>query len=326
MKLMINGTWRGETEPTPEIKAEQMIHAGRFRDRITIDGTTFPATAGRYHLYVSYACPFSHRVIIVRALKRLEGVVGISVVHPLWDTRGGWEFGDGPMSTRDQAGNGFLRLHEAYSASRADYTGKVTVPVLWDVASRQIINNESLEIARMLNEAFDSLGGDGGLDLYPSALRPEIDALNTGITRSLADGVYRVAAARSQLEYNFATDELFSFLDGLERRLADDRRFLLGEKVTLPDLLAFTPLVRFDAVYNPLFRATRKRLVDYRYLAAFVKRVHKLPGVAETVRLDHILTHYYDGDWAVASRRGIVPEAPEMIGNPFEPRSDLVRN
>jgi glutathionyl-hydroquinone reductase len=315
VKLMINGTWRGEIEPTPELEAERMIHTGRFRDHVTAHGTTFSAAVGRYHLYVSYACPFSHRVIIVRALKRLQGVVGLSIAHPLWDTRGGWEFGDGPMSTPDQAGNGFLRLHEAYSASRGDYTGKVTVPALWDTASRRIVNNESLEIAHMLNEAFDALGGDGRLDLYPSALRSEIDALNTKITRSLAEGVYRVAAARSQGEYDVATDELFSFLDGLDHQFADGRRFLFGEQVTLPDVLAFTPLVRFDAVYNPLFRATRKRLVDYRYLAAFVKRVHHLPGVAETVRLDHILTHYYDGDWAIASRRGIVPEAPKIIGN-----------
>jgi glutathionyl-hydroquinone reductase len=148
---------------------------------------------------------------------------------------------------------------------------------------------------------------------------------HTRITRSPAEGVYTVAAARNQCEYDLATDELFRFLDRLERQFADGRRFLLGEKVTLADVLAFAPLVRFDAVYNPLFRATRKRLVDYRHLAAFVKRVHDLRGVAETVRLDHILTHYYDGDWAVACRRGIVPEAPEIdwqlrSGYPFEPR------
>jgi glutathionyl-hydroquinone reductase len=318
MKLMINGTWRGEIEATSELKAERVIHTGRFRDRITAHSATFPAVAGRYHLYVSYACPFSHRVIIVRALRRLEGVVGLSIVHPLWDSRSGWEFGDGSMSTPDQAGNGFLRLHEAYSASRADYTGKVTVPVLWDGASRRIINNESLEIAHMLNEAFNALGGNEGPDLYPSALRSEIDALNTRITRSLAEGVYTVAAARDQGEYDFAMDELFSFLDGLERQFADGRRFLLGETVTLADILTFAPLVRFDAVYNPLFRATRKRLVDYRRLAAFVKRVHDLPGVAETVRLDHILAHYYDGDWAVARRRGIVPEAPRLVWQPAQ--------
>jgi glutathionyl-hydroquinone reductase len=162
MKLMINRTWRGEVEPTPELEAERMIHAGRFHDRVTVDGVTFPAAPGRYHLYASYACPFSHRVIIVRALKRLQGVVGMSIAHPLWDTRGGWVFGDDPMSTTDQAGNGFLRLHEAYSASRVDYTGKVTVPVLWDAASRRIVNNDSMEIAHILNEAFDTLGGNAG--------------------------------------------------------------------------------------------------------------------------------------------------------------------
>lgn len=312
MKLMVDGIWRGDIEATPELEAQRMIHAGRFRDRVMQNGTsTFPGAAGRYHLYVSYACPFSHRVTVVRALKRLQKIVGLSVLHPLWDTRDGWVFGDSSMSTPDRAGNGFLRLHEAYSASRPDYTGKVTVPVLWDVVSQGIVSNESLEIAHMLNEAFDAVGGDGGLDLYPPDLRIEIDALNGRTIESLAKGVYAVAAARDQREYDAATDELFGFMNELERQLGDGRVFLLGGKVTLADVLAFAPLVRFDAVYNPLFRATRKRLVEYRRLAAFVKRVNELPGVAETVRLDHILMHYYDGDWAVTSRRGIVPEAPE---------------
>jgi glutathionyl-hydroquinone reductase len=313
MKLMINGTWRGDIDPAPELDAQRMIHAGAFRDRVTADGSSgFAAEAGRYHLYVSYACPFSHRVIMVRALKKLQAVVGLSVLHPLWDTPDGWIFGDTALSTPDGGGSGFIRLHEAYRASRFDYTGKILVPVLWDQKTRRIISNESLEIAEMLNDAFDEFGGDHKLDLYPAALRGEIDALNQRISRDLAKGVYAVAAARDQGEYDAAMAALFGFLDALEHRLSDRRRFLLGERVTLADVLAFVPLVRFDAVYHPLFRASRRRLVDYPRLSALMRRVHDLPGVAETVRFDHILMHYYDGDWAVATRRGIVPEPPAM--------------
>jgi glutathionyl-hydroquinone reductase len=308
MKLMLNGAWRGDVAPTPELEAQRMIHAGSFRDRVTMNGSSsFAVEPGRYHLYVSHACPFSHRVTIAHAMKKLEGLVGLSVVHPIWDTPDGWIFGETDLSTPDRGGSGFLHLHEAYRASRPNYTGKVIVPVLWDQKSRRIVNNESLEIAEMLNHAFDGIGGDPQVDLYPQALRSEIDVLNLRITRSLATGVYAVAAARDQVEYDGAIDELFGFLEECETRLADGRRFLLGDQLTLADVLVFTPLVRFDAVYNPLFRASRKRLVDYSRLTGLVKRIYDLPGVAATVRLDHILTHYYDGDWAVASRRGIVP-------------------
>jgi glutathionyl-hydroquinone reductase len=311
MKLMVNGTWRGDVTPTPELNAQRMIHAGRFRDRITTDGSSkFPAEAQRYHLYVSPACPFSHRVMVVRALRRLENIVGLSLLHPLWDTPDGWIFGDTALSTVDRAGNGFRCLHEAYGASSPDYTGKVTVPVLWDRHSHRIVSNESLEIAHMLNDAFDDIGGDDRVDLCPADLKSALNALNAQITKSLAVGVYSVAAARDQREYDAAIRELFDFLDDLDRQLADGRPFLLGDRPTLADVLAYSPLVRFDAVYNPLFRASRRRLTDYTHLPAQVRRIHNLPGVAETTRYDHILAHYYDGDWAVATRRGIVPELP----------------
>jgi putative glutathione S-transferase len=311
MKLMVDGTWRGEVAPTPELDTQRMIHAGRFRDRIVSDGASkFPAEAARYHLYVSPACPFSHRVMVVRALKRLEAVVGLSILHPLWDTPDGWVFVDTGLSTADRAGNGFRCLYEAYRAASPDYTGKVTVPVLWDQHSRRIVNNESLEIAQMLNDAFNAVGGDDRVDLCPADLKSAMEELNARITKSLAVGVYAVAAARDQREYDAAMDELFGFLDELDRWLDDGRPFLLGDRPTLADVLAYPPLVRFDAVYNPLFRASRRRLADYPRLPALVKRIHSLPGVAATTRYDHILTHYYDGDWAVATRRGIVPELP----------------
>jgi putative glutathione S-transferase len=252
-------------------------------------------------------------------MKRLEHLVGLSVVHPIWDTPHGWTFGETALSTPDRGGGGFTHLHQAYRASRSDYTGKVIVPVLWDRKYRRIVNNESLDIAVMLNRAFDRLGGDQQVDLYPAALRPELDALNSRIGRSLATAVYEVAAARDQAEYDRAMEELFGFLDECEDGLANNRSFLLGDQATLADILLFTPLVRFDAVYNPLFRASRRRLVDYPRLTRLVKRVYDLPGVAATVRLDHILTHYYDGDWAVSKRRGIVPHLPAVNWTTWPP-------
>jgi glutathionyl-hydroquinone reductase len=247
----------------------------------------------------------------VHALKRLGALVDVSVVHPLWETLGGWAFRSGDMSTEDRA-NGFQWLHEAYSASCPDYTGKVLVPILWDGVSRRILSNESFEIAAMLNEAFDALGADREADLYPLYLRAQIDALSAEISEKLAKGVYAIADSRNQDEYDASSDRLFALLDALEGRLSDGRAYLLGERATLVDVLAFAPLVRFDGVYNPLFRVTYKRLVDYPRLAAFVGRFYELPRVAETVRLEDILTHYYDGDWAVACRRRIVPRAPAI--------------
>jgi putative glutathione S-transferase len=310
---MIEGTWQGDVNPTPELVAQRMIHAGRFRDRVTPDRSSkFPAEAGRYHLYVSPACPFSYRVIIVRALKRLEGVVGVSILHPLWDTPDGWAFADTSLSTIDGAGNDFRYLHEAYRTSSPHYTGKVTVPVLWDQHSRRIVNNESLEIAQMLIDAFDAIGGESEIDLCPAELKSAIEDLNCRISRSLSIGVDSVAGARDQQEYGSAMEELFGFLDHLDSRLGDGRPFLLGERPTLADVLTYVTLVRFDVVYNPLFRASRRRVMDYPNLPNLLRRLHALPGVAETLRYDHIVTHYHDGDWAVSTRRGIVPDLPAV--------------
>jgi glutathionyl-hydroquinone reductase len=313
MKLMIDGEWQGDVPPPPDLTAKLMIHDGHFRHWVTRTGSSaHPAEQGRYHLYVSYACPFAHRTLVVHALKRLGDLVPLSIVHPIWDTPNGWAFGDTPLSTRDKAGNGFQFLHEAYRAAAPSYTGKVTVPVLWDSRTGQIVSNESVEIIRMLNDAFDSIGADQTIDLYPPPLAAEIDDLCARAAEKLAKGVYAVGQAHDQAAYNLAMADLFGFLDEMEDRLADGRAFLLGKQPTLADVLIFTPLVRFDGVYNPLFRASRRRLVDYPGLAALVRRLYALPGVADTVRFDHILTHYYDGDWGVATRRGITPEAPAV--------------
>jgi putative glutathione S-transferase len=209
-------------------------------------------------------------------------------------------------------GGSFTHLHHAYTASRPSYTGKVTVPVLWDSRTRQIVSNESLDILMMFNDAFNGIGADPSVDLYPRFLRCAIDELNGRIARDLARRVYAIGAAMTQQQYDQENAALFAFLDDLELRLSDKRRFLHGETLTVSDILAFTPLVRFDAVYNPLFRANLKRLVDFPRLAALVGRVHRLPGVAESVRFDHILMHYHDGDWGVANRRGIIPAVPQV--------------
>jgi glutathionyl-hydroquinone reductase len=312
MKLMIDGVWQGDVASVAGGRS-QPIETGGFRGWITADGAFgFAAEAGRYHLYASYACPFAHRALVVRVLKELQDIVGLSVLHPQWNTADGWVFGDTPFSTIDGGGANFTHLHQAYAASRPTYTGRVTVPVLWDRRTRQIVSNESLDILMMLNAAFDDLGGDRALNLYPHAHRAEIDRLNAEIARDLAQRVYAVGAATTQAQYDRETATLFRFLDALEARLADGRWFLHGDALTVSDILAFTPLVRFDTVYNPLFRASLKRLVDYPRLAAYVGRIYWLPGVADTVRLDHILMHYHDGDWGVATRHGIVPAAPRV--------------
>jgi putative glutathione S-transferase len=310
MKLMFDGIWRGDVAPAVNAPSNP-IEAGSFRGCLSADGSSgFAAEPGRYHLYASYACPFAHRVILGRVLKGLETIVGLSILHPTWNTPDGWVFGDTPFSTRDGGGSGFTHLHQAYSASRPDYTGKVTVPVLWDSRTRQIVSNESLDILIMLNEAFDGVGADRPLDLYPPSLRREIDELNARIACDLARRVYAIGGATTQEQYDRENEALFALLNDLEVRLSDGRYFLFSETLTLSDILALTPLVRFDAVYNPLFRASLKRLVDYPQLAAYVGHLYRLPGVADTVRFDHILMHYHDGDWGVANRRGIVPAAP----------------
>jgi putative glutathione S-transferase len=312
MKLMIDGEWRGNVAPGSD-GSTHPIQSGSFRGRITTDGASgFAAEPGRYHLYASYACPFAHRAIVGRVLKGLQNVIDLSVLHPIWDTQDGWVFSGTPYSTTDGGGGHFTHLHQAYSASRADYTGKVTVPVLWDKHTQQIVSNESLDILIMLNEAFDGVGGDRKADLYPRSLRGAIDALNERIVRDLAHRVYAVGASAAQADYDRESAALFAFLDELDRRLADGRRFLHGDALTISDVLAFTPLARFDAVYNPLFRASLKRLVDYRRLAPYVGRIYQLPGVADTVRFDHILMHYNDGDWGVANRRSIIPATPRI--------------
>jgi putative glutathione S-transferase len=247
----------------------------------------------------------------VRTLAGLAEAIDLSILDPRWVHSDGWVFAGSALSTNDNGGSGFASLREAYLASDPKFTGRVSVPVLWDKATRTIVNNESLDIVRMLNDEFAPLGAVKP-DLYPGPLRAPIDALNDRTNRLLAGGVYDIAGAQDQAAYNLATSHLFGFLDELEQTLVEDGPFLLGRTITIADILAFTALVRFDPVYVPLFRIGGKRLSDFPALSAFVRRVFEIPGIAETVRFDHILAHYFDSDWSIPPRRGIVPNLARM--------------
>jgi len=287
-------------------RGEFVRQQSAFRDFVSADGSSgYPAEPGRYHLYVSYACPWAHRTIIFRKLKGLEDAIGMTVVDPIRDERG-WAFTDavgGPEPL-----NGFRLLAEAYRATDPDFDGRVTVPVLWDSTTGRVVNNESSEIIRMLNAEFDEWTTGDDVDFYPEARRDEIDAINTDVYDNVNNGVYRCGFAASQQAYDEAYETLFAALDRLETRLAD-RRFLTGHTQTEADWRLFTTLVRFDPVYVGHFKCNQRRLVDYPNLWAYTRDLYQTPGVAETVDLDHIKRHYY-----VTHRKinptGVVPRGP----------------
>jgi putative glutathione S-transferase len=277
-----------------------------FRRFVTADGSSgFPAVAGRYHLYVSLACPWSQRTVIGRILKGLETAVSISYADPYRDARG-WAFTGGPFV--DQV-NGFSFLAEAYAATDPSFDGRVTLPVLWDTVSGQIVNNDSADILRMLNGPLGELG-DGGVDLYPPALRHEIDAVNELVYENLSNGVYRAGFSRNQELYEEACRGVFETLDELERRLADSR-YLVGDEPTEADWRLFPTLVRFDAVYYGHFKCNRRRLVDYPNLWGYARDLYQRPRIAETVALDQIKRHYYTTHDMINPSR-IIPLGPDL--------------
>ncbi len=285
-----------------------------FRHWVTVDGSSgpsgeagFTAEPDRYHLYVSYACPWAHRTLIFRALKGLEEVISVSVVHPLMPAES-WVFGDYPGATPDHV-HGLHKLHQLYEQSEPGFDGLVTVPVLYDKKRRMIVNNESSEIIRMLNHAFDEWG-HGDVGFYPEHLREEIDAINSVIYYKVNNGVYRAGFATAQAAYDEAYDSLFSTLHELEMRLSS-QRYLVGGRITEADWRLFTTLVRFDAVYHGHFKCNHKRLTDYPNLWAYTRDLYQVPGIAETVNLDHIKTHYYGSHRAI-NPTGIVPKGPEL--------------
>lgn len=277
----------------------------RFRDWVGDDGSTaYPAAAGRYHLYVSYACPWASRAIIVRKLKRLEDAIGMTVVDPVRDERG-WRFTDEEPDPH----NGFRFLAEAYEATEPGFDARVTVPVLWDTETGRIVNNESADIVRMLNSAFDAWG-DASVDLYPRELREEIDAINERVYETVNNGVYRAGFAGSQEAYEEAFDELFASLDWLDE-LLQGRRYLLGDRITEADWRLFVTLVRFDAVYVGHFKCNLRRIEDYPQLSGYLRDLYQQPGIADTVRLDQIKRHYYLTHPQLNPTR-IVPKGPRL--------------
>ncbi len=306
MYQLSDGEWRGDGFEPNTREGEFDRSESTFRDWITADGSSgFPAEAGRYHLYVSLACPWAHRTLIVRKLKGLESMISVDVVEPYMGEEG-WVFGTYPGSTADTL-NGSRALYEVYRLADPSFSGIVTVPVLWDKVRRTIVNNESSEIIRMLNSAFDAQGAVR-MDLYPEALRESIDAVNGPIYDSVNNGVYRSGFATTQPAYERAVKALFATLDDLERRLGQSR-YLVGDRITEADWRLFTTLVRFDAVYYTHFKCNIRRLVDYPNLWAYTRELYQIPGIAETVSLNHIKQHYYTSH-PTLNPSGIVPLGP----------------
>lgn len=281
--------------------------ASQFRDWVTADGSSgYKAEAGRYHLYVSLACPWAHRAVIVRQLKGLQDAINMSIVDPIRDEQG-WAFTDAPGTTVDKV-NEWRYLAEGYVATDPQFDARVTVPVLWDTETKRIVNNESADIIVMLNSAFDEVAANPQLDLYPADLRGEIDAINDTIYENVNNGVYRAGFASTQEAYEEAVFPLFRTLDKLDARLAD-RRYLLGDRQTLADWRLFTTLVRFDPVYVGHFKCNLRRIVDYPSLSGYVRDLYQTPSVAATVDLDQIKRHYYETHGAI-NPSGIVPAGP----------------
>jgi putative glutathione S-transferase len=273
---------------------------------------------GRYHLYVSYACPWAHRVIIARNLKKLESVITLSAVDPIRDENG-WAFREGDGHGPDPV-NGFQHLKEAYLQTDPSFDQRVTVPVLWDRETASIVNNESAELLRILNSSFESCGSSGP-DLYPPALRDEIDKVNELVYDTVNNGVYRAGFATSQEAYEQAYHALFATLDRLDAGLAT-RRYLVGSQLTEADIRLFTTLVRFDAVYHGHFKCNKRRLVDYDHLWGYVRDLYNHPGIGETVNMDHIKRHYYVTHQAINPTQ-VVPVGPDLTFSPCPERCHL---
>jgi glutathionyl-hydroquinone reductase len=314
MGLLVEGVWQDKWYDTAKTGGRFERETSRFRNFVTDDGRAGPSGTGgfkaepeRYHLYVSLACPWAHRTLIMRALKKLDAVIPVSVVS--WHMgEGGWTF-DVTQGSSGDAVSGNARLADIYVHAEPRYTGRVSVPVLWDKVRETIVNNESADIIRMFNSAFDAFT-DVRTDYYPEALREEIDRVNAIVYANINNGVYRAGFATTQRAYEEAFHHLFDALDDIEQRLAS-QRYLVGHQVTEADWRLFTTLVRFDAVYFGHFKCNRRRIVDYPNLSNYVRDLYQTPGVAETVNFDHIKRHYY-GSHKNINPTGIVPLGPEL--------------
>lgn len=312
MGLLVNGKWVDEWYDTASTGGSFIRTTAQFRNWITPDGHAgpggvggFAAEAGRYHLYVSLACPWAHRTLIFRVLKGLEGMIGVSVVNPYMGDHG-WTFEQAPGVVADPVQQAHY-LYRVYLRATPDYTGRVTVPVLWDLQRDTIVSNESSEIIRMLNGAFDGIGAMEG-DYAPTALLPQIDEINARIYDTINNGVYKAGFATQQRVYENAVAVLFESLDELEHHLSS-QRYLLGERITEADWRLFTTLLRFDTVYHGHFKCNLKRLVDYPNLWGFTRELYQWPGIAATVSMQHIKEHYYRSHPTI-NPNGIVPAGP----------------
>lgn len=315
MGLLIDGQWHDQWYDTKSSNGKFVRTEAQYRHWITRDGSAGPtgdagfrAEPGRYHLYVSLACPWAHRTLIVRALKGLQDQISFDVVHPLM-LEHGWTFdSDFSAATGDRV-NQKQFMHQIYTLCESDYTGRVTVPVLWDKQNQTIVSNESSEIIRMLNTGFNEIGATD-LDLCPQSLQSEIDHWNQFIYEPVNNGVYKAGFATTQAAYDEAVVKLFEHLDRLEERLTS-RRYLVGEQLTETDIRLFTTLIRFDPVYVQHFKCDRRRIAEYPALANYLRDIYQLPGVAETCDLDHIRHHYYRSHPTI-NPHGIISYGPEF--------------
>ena len=310
--MLIDGKWSGSFQPVQgtDGKGGFVRQQSQFRD--WLGSERFPVEAGRYRLYAAKICPWASRILAVRALKGLEEIVPVTVVEPVL-TDQGWRFGDYPGASGADPLHAATYLHELYSRADPRYTGRATVPLLWDTATDTAVNNESADLLRMFNSAFDPLlpPERAAVDLYPAPLRADIDTLNEWLYPRLNNGVYRVGFATTQAAYEEAEGTLFETLDALERRLADGGPYLLGERLTESDIRAFVTLIRFDIAYVGAFKANRRTLAEYPALSGYARRLYRHPDIGPTVDFHHIKAGYYS--IRALNPRGIVPAGPATI-------------
>lgn len=303
MGKLVNGEWHDVWYDTKASNGKFVREDAGFRDWISDEADAkYKPESGRYHLYISLACPWAHRTLIFRKLKGLETHIGLSVVSPDMLSEG-WQFDDPEVLF------GFTRMHQVYTKAKTDYTGRVTVPVLWDKKTNTIVSNESSEIIRMFNSAFNALTGNT-LDFYPEALQTIIDEWNDYIYPNINNGVYRCGFATTQAAYEEAFDALFNALDKVEAHLAT-HRYLAGDSITEADWRLFTTLIRFDAVYVGHFKCNKQRIADYQHIQGYMKELYQIDGVSETVSLEHIKRHYYFSHAGINPTQ-VVPKGPEL--------------
>lgn len=308
MGLLVDGKWQDKWYDTSKNGGKFERQASKFRDNVSNDeDAKYPVESGRYHLYVSLACPWAHRALIFRKLKGLEEHIEVSIVHPeMLDN--GWEFKEYPGSTGDKL-YGFDYAHQIYTKAKPEITTRVTVPILWDKQTETIVNNESAEIIRIFNSGFNALTSNDD-DYYPEALRQKIDDINEMVYHDINNGVYKAGFATTQKAYEEAVNALFHALDIVDERLSK-QRYLVGSNITEADWRLFTTLIRFDAVYHGHFKCNKKQIADYPNIYGYMKELYQVPGVAETVNFDHIKRHYYFSHTMINPTQ-IIPVGPEQ--------------